>query len=325
MTLHQSEPCAGAGRGVRGGLSRAAVAAGVGVLLSLAGGSAAGGPEAEPIAAITAPRDLDPAKVRLGARLFVDARLSGSGSLACASCHDLAAGGDDGLPRSRGRDGRALDFNTPTVFNAALSFRLNWRGRFRDVEAQNEAVLLDPRIMGASWPALLQRLEGDADYAAGFEAAYGRPVRREDVLDALASFQRSLVTPGARFDRYLGGDRAALRPDELRGYALFKSYGCISCHHGRGVGGNLFQRFGIFGGGPVPVDDRVYRVPSLRNVAATAPYLHDGRAAKLERAIAVMGHSQLGVALPPEDVALIARFLRTLTGEYAGRPVASEP
>ena len=275
----------------------------------------------------------------LGAKLFGDPRLSESGKLACTSCHDLAAGGDDGLPRSRGSDATWLEFNAPTVFNAALSFRLNWRGNFRDLQAQNEAVLLDPRIMGSRWSALLHRLEAVPEYATGFEAAYGRSVRREDVLDALASFQRSLVTPGARFDRYLEGDEDVLREDELQGYALFESYGCISCHHGQNVGGNLFQRFGIFEYASVPLDDDsgrffttgfeadrlVYRVPSLRNVAATAPYLHDGRAATLESAIEIMGRSQLGIELPPQDVDLIAQFLRTLTGEYQGRPVASEP
>lgn len=303
----------------------AAVAVGLCLLLPAAG--LAAGEHAEPIAPIVAPSDLDPARVRLGARLFGDPRLSESGALACTACHDLAAGGDDGLPRSLGSDNRPLPFNAPTVFNAALSFRLNWRGGFRDLAAQNEAALLDPRIMGTRWPALLARLKADPAYAADFAAAYGRAVRREDVLDALASYQRSLVTPGARFDRYLAGDRDALAPDELRGYALFKSYGCISCHHGRGVGGNLFQRFGIFGRGPAPGDaDRsVFRVPSLRNVAATAPYLHDGRAATLEAAVRIMGRSQLGIALPPGDVALIVAFLRTLTGEYEGRPVGAGP
>jgi cytochrome c peroxidase len=343
MTLRPTNPFVAACRAspvARGRLLRAAVGAAVACLallwsLALHGDVGRAGPE--PIAAISAPQDLDAAKVSLGAKLFGDPRLSESGKLACTSCQDLAGGGDDGLPRSRGSDARWLDFNAPTVFNAALNFRLNWRGNFRGFEAQNEAVLLDPRIMGSRWPVLLRRLEAVPEYATGFEAAYGRSVRREDVLDALASFQRSLVTPDARFDRYLKGDGDVLRADELQGYELFDSYGCISCHHGQNVGGNLFQRFGIFEYAAVPLDDdadrfsvtgleadrRVYRVPSLRNVAATAPYLHDGRAATLESAIEIMGRSQLGIELPPQHVDLIAQFLRTLTGEYQGRPVAS--
>lgn len=290
----------------------------------------------EPIVPIAAPTGLDPGKVALGAALFGDARLSGTGDVACASCHDLAHGGDDGQSRRLGSDGRRLEFNAPTVFNAALNFRLNWRGNFRDLEAQNEAALLDPQIMASDWATLLPRLRAVPDYARGFGAAYGRPPERADVLDALASFQRSLVTPGARLDRYLAGDADALRPDERRGFELFKSYGCVSCHQGRNVGGNLFQRFGIF---PDPetrartdadvgrfsitgldADRRVFRVPSLRNVALTAPYLHDGRAETLAEVVAIMGRAQLGVELPSGDIELIVRFLGTLSGAYGGAP-----
>ena len=165
MTLRPTNPFVAACRAspvARGRLSRAAVGAAVAclaLLWSLALHGDAGRASPEPIAAISAPQDLDAAKVSLGAKLFGDPRLSESGKLACTSCHDLAGGGDDGLPRSRGSDARWLDFNAPTVFNAALNFRLNWRGNFRGFEAQNEAVLLDPRIMGSRWPVLLRRLE----------------------------------------------------------------------------------------------------------------------------------------------------------------------
>ena len=196
--------------------------------------------------------------------------------------------------------------------------------------------------MGAEWTELLARLRGDPDYVRAFRAAYGRSPRREDVLDALARFQRSLLTPDAPFDRYLRGDAGALPPDARRGYELFKSYGCVSCHQGLNVGGNLFQRFGVFAdpfaAEPTPQDsalgrftvtgreaDRgVFRVPSLRNVAVSAPYLHDGRATTLERAVAIMGQTQLGIQLPARDVELIVRFLETLTGEYGGRPLGNE-
>src|SRR5262249_28923871 len=177
---------------------------------------------------------------------------------------------------------RPLDFNTPTIFNAAGNFRLNWRGNFRTLEQQNESVLLNPRIMNTTWEELLAKLSGDGDYAKEFAAIYGRVATPADVLDALATFQRSLRTPGSRFDRRLRGERDAISPEEERGYQLFKSYGCIACHQGMNLGGNLFQRFGIFHDPFTPralteadlgrfaltgaEDDRhVFRVPSLRN------------------------------------------------------------
>ena len=238
-------------------------------------------------------------------------------------------------------NGKPLDFNAPTIFNAALNFRLNWRGNFSDLERQNEAALLDPRLMGATWDTLLPRLRTVPEYGRGFRSAYGRTARREDVLDALAAFQRSLVTPDARFDRYLGGDGAALTPDERRGYELFTSYGCISCHQGRNIGGNLFQRFGVFAdpfaerepGAAADLgrftithreaDRHVFRVPSLRNVAVTAPYLHDGSVATLDEVVAIMGRSQLGIELPRQDIDSIVGFLHTLTGEYQGRSLTA--
>jgi cytochrome c peroxidase len=160
-------------------------------------------------------------------------------------------------------------------------------------------------------------------------------------LDALASFERSLLTPNSRFDRYLRGEQDALTEPEQQGYQLFKSYGCVACHQGINIGGNMYQKFGVFqepGGSrtpamvvdlgryqitKVPRDREVFRVPSLRNVAATAPYFHDGRARTIEDAVETMARAQLGRALTPEEIKLIVQFLRTLTGEYHGRPVTT--
>jgi cytochrome c peroxidase len=291
----------------------------------------------EPIAPLQPSEATDVAKVSLGELLFHDAALSGDRTVACASCHDLTAGGDDGHERPAGADGKPLDFNAPTIFNVSRNFRLNWRGEFRGIEEQNEAALLDPALMDASWNELLRRLQGDAGYLRRFAAAYGSAPTRDSVLDALASFQRSLITVNARFDRHLMGQRGVLTPEELRGYELFKEYGCIACHQGANVGGNLFQRFGIFAdpfADRASIDDtdlgrftvtgleqdrHVFRVPSLRNVALTAPYFHNGRTASLEEAISIMARAQLGRELPQDDIASIARFLNTLTGEYRGR------
>jgi cytochrome c peroxidase len=306
----------------------------------------AGAAGEEPITPVPTAARLDAGKVRLGERLFHDTRLSRGDDLACASCHALDKGGDDGRARSEGADGAPLDFNAPTVLNAALSARLNWRGNFRTLEEQAEAVLLDPRLMGMDWPELLARLEAGPGYARDFRKLYGSGPEPWQVLDALAAFERSLLTPGSRFDRHLAGEPGAMTAEEEEGYGLFKTYGCIACHQGVNVGGNLFQRFGIFldplAGRPTltPADQgrfaltgqerdrRVFRVPSLRNVALTAPYFHDGSAATLEEAVTVMARSQLGRTLAKREVGLITAFLRTLTGEplqpssaaEAGRP-----
>jgi cytochrome c peroxidase len=293
----------------------------------------------EPIAPLPAPGRLDEAKVRLGERLFGDTRLSHGNTVACSGCHRLDADGADGQAHSAGADGGPLEFNTPTIFNAAISFRLDWRGNFRTLEEQNESVLLSPRIMNTTWEELIAKLTADPDYGKEFAAIYGGGAERAAVLDALATFQRSLLTPDARFDKWLRGERDALSAEEERGYRLFASYGCIACHQGRNVGGNLFQKFGIFDQpfGPRAVsaadlgrlaltgeeaDRYVFRVPSLRNVAATAPYFHDGSTASLDQAVRIMARSQLGRELPDADAALIVRFLDTLTGEYQGRSLA---
>jgi cytochrome c peroxidase len=287
----------------------------------------------EPITALRPPPAGDPARISLGKRLFGDPRLSGNGTIACSSCHDLASGGDDGRAHSIGADGKPLAFNTPTILNVSRNFRLNWRGEFRSIEEQNEAALLDPAVMGADWDGLLRRLAADAGYGRGFIAAYGSSPTRAAVLDALAAFQRSLVTVDSRFDRYLEGEREALLLGERHGYELFKRYGCVACHQGANVGGNLYQRFGIFAdpfARRSPYDDshlgrfaitgrerdrHVFRVPSLRNVALTAPYFHDGRIGSLEDAIRIMARTQLGRELPAADVEAIRRFLETLSGE----------
>lgn len=296
--------------------------------------------DSEPITPVPPVTALDPAKIELGQRMFHDARLSGGNNVSCASCHDLARGGVDGRARSPATSGGLLDFNTLTVFNAALNAQLNWRGNFRTLKEQIGAVLLDPRLMNATWPELLAKLRADSEYRAAFKALYGGELEREHVLDALVTFQRSLLTPDARFDRYLRGEREAISADEARGYDLFKAYGCAACHQGANIGGNLFQRFGVFhdpfaergttgaadlGRYTVTAreeDRKVFRVPSLRNVAVTPPYLHDGSVASLDKAVGIMARSQLGRELPREDINLIVRFLHTLTGVYQGRSLA---
>jgi cytochrome c peroxidase len=298
-------------------------------------------PSPEPISPIAEAEVTDTAKVALGESLFHDHRLSRGDVVACDSCHTLDQAGDDRRERATGIDGRPLDFNTPTIFNAALNSRFNWRGNFRTLQEQNEAVLLDPRVMGTNWDELLAKLRADPTYETQFAAVYRARPERASVLDALAAFQRTLVTPNARFDRYLRGERNAITADEERGYRLFKAYGCAACHQGQNVGGNLFQKFGIFSDPFAArayvtdadlgrftitrqaIDRHVFRVPSLRNVAVSAPYFHDGRTASLAQAVEIMARTQLDRELTKQDVGFIVAFLGTLTGEYRGRSLES--
>jgi cytochrome c peroxidase len=174
--------------------------------------------------------------------------------------------------------------------------------------------------MASSAEEAIAKIRADPVMVQGFRDAYGRAPDTAALLDAIATYERSLVTPGSRFDRWLAGETSALSAEELSGYQLFKSLGCISCHQGVNVGGNLFQRHGIFRtiGTPEP---QLIRVPSLRNVAATAPYFHDGSAATLNEAVRQMGLAQLDRVLTDSQIGSIVAFLRTLTGAYQGRSI----
>lgn len=283
----------------------------------------------------------DPARVALGERLFHDVRLSGRSTIACATCHRLGQGGADGVPRAITATGALHPRNTPTIFNVAFNAAFNWDGGMRTLEAHVERVLLSPALMHTTWPALLARIQAVPDYRAAFTALYPGRLIPAHVLDALTTYERSLVTPNSRFDRYLRNQPEALSPVERRGYDIFKAYGCVACHQGINVGGSMFQKFGIFQEAPAPHDptkpvdlgrflltqvtrDReVFRVPSLRNVALTAPYFHDGRTPTLEGAVAIMARVQLGRTLSQADLHAIVQFLHTLTGEYQGRSLAT--
>jgi len=278
----------------------------------------------EPITPIPAPPATESPKVKLGGRLFGDPRLSHDNSRSCSSCHDLGTNGASTKSHDVGLDGSSLPLNTLTVFNAALNFRFGWEGKFHTLESDTKALLDSPQIMGASIPEVVEKLDADPDMRREFAAVYGSGPDASNVLDAIASFERTLVTPDSRFDRWLAGDAAALSTGELDGYRLFKSLGCVSCHQGVNIGGNLFERHGIFHplASPQPV---ILRVPSLRNVATTAPYFHDGSAQTLDDAVRRMGLAQLNSTLTDQQVNAIVAYLRTLTGKYRGVPVGTPP
>jgi cytochrome c peroxidase len=294
-------------------------------------------PAEEPLQPLPRTITVDAARVALGGRLFADPRLSQDRGRSCATCHPLDRAGVDGLRRARPAKPGVLLRNTPTVFNVAFDLFYNWDGTTETLNEHDARLLRNPALLGIDERELLARLGADATYAAAFHASYREGMSVANVLDALAQFERSLITPDARFDRYLRGEVTAISARERHGYELFKGLGCVSCHQGRNVGSNLVQRFGVFEdtstmrapGEPVDEgryasthdesDRQVFRVPSLRNVAVTAPYFHDGRAATLSMAVATMTRVQLGRDVPQADIDDIVAFLGTLTGQYQGR------
>lgn len=276
---------------------------------------------------------LDMQKVKLGERLFSDKRLSRDNTISCTSCHDLNKGGDDGLQHSIGIEGQVGGINAPTIFNSAYNFRQFWDGRANSLEEQVSGPVEHPKEMGSSWPEVLGKLEKDEALVKDFASIFDKKLAPEHIESVIAEFQRSLITP-SRFDRYLQGDKTAITENELLGYNKFKSYGCVACHQGVNVGGNMFQKFGVMGDyfkgttdtsseadlGRFNVtgreaDKHVFKVPSLRNIALTAPYFHNGTVGTLPEAVDVMFKFQLGRPASDKDKALIVAFLQSLTGE----------
>ena len=317
----------------RGRSRRAVRAACLASLVCVAGVPAGAARAAEPIKPIPEQTGADPDRAALGRALFHDPRLSRDDTVSCASCHDLASGGDDGRKVSVGIEDRAGAINSPTVFNVGLNFKQFWDGRVTTLEQQVDDPVQSPREMGSLWPDVVAKLYQDAEYPERFEALYPEGIGRNSIRNALAEFMRSLTTPNSPFDRWLKGDESALDRKERHGYALFKSYGCVSCHQGANVGGNMFQVFGVlneyfqkrgditeadlgrFNVTGNPADRHAFKVPSLRMAAHTAPYLHDGSAATLRDAVDAMFEFQLGRDAPDEDKDAIVAFIRTLAGE----------
>jgi len=289
-----------------------------------------------PITPVPAQAKFAPARVELGRRLFLEPRLSHDDSLACAGCHPLDRGGMDGRARSPGANGVLSPRNTPTVFNAALNFRQFWDGRADSLERQIDGSVNNPDELGSSWAEVVQKLGRDPSYVTAFAAVYGRPVTPEGVRDAIATFERTLIYRRSRFDLFLAGDTAAMTMEEKQGFELFQEFGCASCHQGANVGGNMFERMGVIGdffagrGDPSdsdlgrfsvtgrPEDRFVFRVPSLRLVSLTAPYLHDGSIATLRETVTAMARHQLGRRISDAEARLLELFLQTLPGVPEG-------
>ena len=287
----------------------------------------------EPIKPIPANPFVDEKQAALGKLLFHEPRLSKDNSVSCASCHDLAAGGDDGRKVSLGVGEQPGAVNAPTVYNAGYNFAQFWDGRADSLEQQIDGPVQSPVEMGSLWPDVVNKLYQDERYPQLFDEVFGDGINRPNVKSAVAEFMRSLTTPNSPFDQWLNGDENALSQHEKQGYSLFKSYGCSSCHQGANVGGNMFQVFGVLNEffkrrGNITDADRgrynitgneadmhAFRVPSLRMAAHTAPYLHDGSAATLRDAVNAMFEFQLGREAPDDDKEAIVAFIKTLAGE----------
>ncbi len=280
--------------------------------------------------------DLPADKVALGKRLFFDKRLSHDDTIACATCHRLDSGGSDRQPASFGVNGGKGEVNAPTVFNSSLNFVQFWDGRAASLEEQAAGPVHNPLEMASNWAEVIPKLSRDENYRQEFSRIYKQGITGDTIVDAIATFERTLLTPNSRFDRFLRGEKEALDPLERSGYQRFLDYGCASCHQGAGIGGNMFQRFGVMGSylkedagrksdlgrfnvSGLTRDKNVFKVPSLRNVYVTPPYFHDGSAQSLDDAVIAMGRYQLGRELSDEDIKALTAFLKTLTGEWEGK------
>jgi len=270
-------------------------------------------------------------KYNLGKRLFHDKNLSRDKTTSCASCHDLNLYGTDNHEVYLGVENIKGKLNSPTIYNARFNIAQDGSGRASTIKERAKFSFLNKSEMAGDIKEVIKYIHSDILFYNEFVDVYGY-VSEDSVFDSISYFVENLLTPNAKFDKFLKGDKAALNKDELKGYHLFKKYGCISCHNGRNIGGNMYQKFGIFSEfdhhegeddeikGRYDVtknqyDKNVFKVPSLRNIVKTSPYLHDGSISDLQTMIKKMGKHQLGIDIPADDIKFIELFLITLTGE----------
>ena len=271
-------------------------------------------------------------KIQLGKQLFNDVLLSKNQMLSCASCHHADKAYTDGKAFSLGADGKPLSMNTPSLEYINLNYYFTWTGKFSSLDTHLDMLLTSPKIMNISWDTVIKRLSNTQHYPLLFTQAGYVNITPQAIRHALISFELSLSKP-SRFDFYLQGDTQQLTMEEVKGYQLFKDYGCSSCHQGMNIGGNMRQKFGVmrpyfnqknikprdygyFNTSKNENDKYFFRVPSLRNVSRTAPYFHDASAKTLKKAIRVMFKYQLGIIPNDQDVKSIEAFLKSLDAIY---------
>ena len=288
----------------------------------------------EPITPIPQKIPYNYEKASLGKNLFFDTILSRDQTISCASCHDFNHGGADPRPISIGVNGKKGNMQSPSVFNAVFNFKQFWNGRAKNLTDQVVGPIHNPAEMDMTTAQLEKRINSNAAYRDSFYKITGRSsITITDIAGVISEYEKTLITPNSKFDRFLRGE-VILSTEELRGYTLFKTLGCASCHNGVNMGGNSFQKFGVI----IPItrtlttDDRytltkrendknVFKVPSLRNIALTAPYFHDGSAETLQGALKIMAMHNLGTKLSAKEIQDVTSFLNTLTGQIPSKTI----
>lgn len=289
----------------------------------------------EPITPLNPVKGLSATEIKLGRDLFKDVRLSKDNSISCESCHNLAVNGTDNLPKALGVSGQTGLVKTPTVYNSAFSIAQFWDGRSRTLEEQVSGPIHNPVEMATNWADVLFKLRQDRKLVAKFKSIFPDGLTASNIAQAIATFERSLVTVNSPFDRWLNGDDNALTYGEKEGYRLFKAYGCVSCHQGKNVGGNMYAYMGTmrdyFSERARPVteadlgrfnvtgneeDKHLFKVPSLRLAGLQKYYFHDANSSNLEEAIQIMARYQLGREINELDAHKIGLFLNSLVGEH---------
>lgn len=285
-------------------------------------------------------------KVTLGKMLYHDPRLSSTGTVSCASCHNTMLGGEDNRPVAMGVNGQTGGRSAPTVWNAAFNKVQFWDGRADSLEAQAAGPVTNPIEMGMkSWDDVVARLKTIEGYQHAFEKAFGKDsISKENATKAIAAYERTLITPNSPYDKYLGGDKDAMTKQQIRGMEKAVEVGCTSCHSGPAFNGpGVFQKFPVNSNGYFEAqyhflkdkglaevtkkdsDEHMWKVPTLRNVALTAPYFHNGSVKTLDRAVWLMAKLQLNKELSDGEVADIVAFLNALTGEFPTQTMPQLP
>ncbi len=289
----------------------------------------------------------DSCKAALGEELYHDTRLSADGTVSCATCHGIGTGGVDNKRYSEGIKGQLGGVNAPTVYNACFNFAQFWDGRAGTLAEQAGGPPLNPVEMGCkSFDEIVERLSKDKDFTKRFNKAYPEGMSQASITDAIAEYEKTLVTPDSPFDRYLKGEENAMTPEQIEGYALFKQYACATCHAGVNMGGlsyelmgqrenyfedrNLTLKSGLTDGDngrwaqtKQERDRYRFKTPSLRNVELTYPYYHDGSVNTLDEAVTKMAKYQVGREMPAEEADKVVSYLRALNGEYKGKPLTN--
>ncbi len=293
----------------------------------------------EPVQVIPDALPVDLTKVELGRMLYNDVRLSVDNTISCASCHDLSKGGTDNKPFSEGVDGQFGGINAPTVFNAVFNFVQFWDGRAADLAAQAAGPPTNPVEMGhKNWRDIETILSADNEFVKAFTEIYPSGVTEENICDAIAEYEKTLITPNSAFDLYLKGNAEAMTTEQIAGYELFKENSCATCHAGVNLGGLTYEYMGTraeyfadrgtelteedYGRGKQEEStffDHRFKTPGLRNVALTAPYFHDATQATLLDAVNAMVKYQTNETVSEKEAEQIVDFLNALTGEIPAK------